>query len=261
MQLFYAPDFTGPQYTLPEEESKHCVRVLRLRCGDVLHLTDGRGNLYVCRIADDHPKRCRVEVLSTETQREPLGYRLQMAVAPTKNADRYEWFLEKATEIGCTEFVPLESRHSERRSLNPDRCGKVVVAAMKQSLKRWLPELRPLTPFSALVAAPFEGRRFIAHCDRAQTAAGKRHLAALLKAGEAAQILIGPEGDFSPEEIAEAVGAGFEEITLGRQRLRTETAATVAVSMVAVLNDVAAEAVSGPASETTSETTSETAVG
>ncbi len=242
MQLFYAPDFTGPQYTLSEEESKHCVRVLRLRCGDRLHLTDGRGNLYVCRITDDHPKRCRVEVISTRTQGEPFGYRLRMAVAPTKNADRYEWFLEKATEIGCTEFVPLESRHSERRSLNPDRCAKVVAAAMKQSLKWWLPQLHPLTSFSALVAAPFEGRRFIAHCDEARTAAGKRHLAALLKAGESAEILIGPEGDFSPEEIDEAVRAGFEEITLGRQRLRTETAATVAVAFVAALNDAAAEA-------------------
>ncbi len=241
MQLFYAPDFTGPQYTLSEEESKHCVRVLRLRCGDTLHLTDGRGNLYVCRITDDHPKHCRVEVVSTETQSEPFGYRLRMAVAPTKNADRYEWFLEKATEIGCTEFVPLESRHSERRTLNPERCAKVVAAAMKQSLKRWLPQLHPLTPFSALVAAPFEGRKFIAHCDPPRTAAGKRHLAALLKPGESAEILIGPEGDFSPEEIDEAVRAGFEEITLGQQRLRTETAATVAVAIVAALNDAAAE--------------------
>lgn len=135
MQLFYAPDITPPLYTLSEEESKHCVRVLRLGRGDTLHITDGRGNLFCCQITDDNPKRCTVRVTTTQAQWEPLPYRLVMAVAPTKNADRFEWFLEKATEVGVSAIVPLETEHSERRVFKPERAGKVITAAMKQSLK------------------------------------------------------------------------------------------------------------------------------
>lgn len=237
MQLFYAPEITLPLHTLTEEESKHCVRVLRLGVGDALHLTDGQGSLYHGRIADDHPKRCVVEITRVEEQFEPLPYRLVMAVAPTKNNDRYEWFLEKATEIGVTTFIPLESDHSERRIFKAERSEKVITAAMKQSLKAYRPQLRPLTPFHTLMQQPFDGRKFIAHCDEALSLHGKTYLASTLQRGEAALILIGPEGDFSKEEVAEAVKAGFEEITLGTQRLRTETAAVVAVTMVAVVNN------------------------
>lgn len=236
MQLFYAPDFTPPSYTLSEEESKHCVRVLRLGCGDSLYITDGRGNLFCCRITDDNPKRCAVEVTQTQENFEPLPYSLTMAVAPTKNADRYEWFLEKATEVGVTAFLPLETEHSERRVFKPERANKVITAAMKQSLKAYRPTLRPLTPFREAVAMPFEGRRFIAHCAPAQSPAGKAYLPATLRRGEPALVMIGPEGDFSPEEVALALAAGFEEITLGTQRLRTETAAIAAVVMAAVTN-------------------------
>lgn len=238
MQLFYAPEITLPSYTLTEEESKHGVRVLRLAVGDVIHLTDGRGTLYHGRIADDHPKRCLVEIERVEEQFEPLPYHLTMAVAPTKNTDRYEWFLEKATEIGVDCFIPLESEHSERRTLKAERCEKVIVAAMKQSLKAFKPQMQPLTTFKALIATPFEGRKLIAHCDEAHRSEGKRYLASTLQRGEAALVLIGPEGDFSKEEIALAIEAGFEEITLGEQRLRTETAAVVAVTMVAVVNNL-----------------------
>ncbi len=236
MQLFYAPDLTPPLYTLPEEESKHCIRVLRLERGDTLHITDGRGNLFCCEITDDHPKHCTVRVVETRTGWEKLPYRLTMAVAPTKNADRFEWFLEKATEVGVGTFIPLETARSERRVFKAERAGKVITAAMKQSLKAYRPELRSLTPFAALVAEPFEGRKFIAHCDAPHSAAGNSYLPATLRAGESALILIGPEGDFSPEEIAQACACGFEEITLGNQRLRTETAAVVATVMVAVAN-------------------------
>ena len=163
MQLFYAPEIELPLHTLSEEESKHCVRVLRLGVGEPLVLTDGRGSLYHGRIADDRPKRCTVRIERVEERFEPLPYRLAMAVAPTKNADRYEWFLEKATEVGVSEIVPLESEHSERRVFKPERSEKVITAAMKQSLKAYRPLLHPLTPFRDLVAAPFEGRRFIAH--------------------------------------------------------------------------------------------------
>lgn len=238
MQLFYAPDLTPPLHTLSEEESKHCVRVLRLGCGDTLYITDGQGSLFCCEITDDHPKHCTVRVVSTQTEFEKRPYALTMAVAPTKNADRYEWFLEKATEVGVTAFVPLETEHSERRVFKPERAEKVITAAMKQSLKAYRPVLYPLTAFSKLVQTPFGGRKLIAHCDTAQTSAGKTYLPATLCAGEAALVLIGPEGDFSPAEIALAAAHGFEEITLGQMRLRTETAALAAVVMASVANGI-----------------------
>ena len=236
MQLFYAPDLTPPEHTLGEEESKHCVRVLRLAAGDELAVTDGRGNLFRCVVTEADPRRCRIRVVACEAAFGQLPYRLTMAVAPTKSADRFEWFLEKATEVGVTAILPLASEHSERRSFKPERGEKVLVAAMKQSIKAYKPELRPLTPFREAVAMPFEGRKFIAHCAPARTAAGKRHLADCLQPGEAALVCIGPEGDFSPAEIDLAVACGFEEITLGNQRLRTETAAVAAAVMVAALN-------------------------
>ena len=160
-----------------------------------------------------------------------------MAVAPTKNNERYEWFLEKATEVGVDCFIPLETEHSERRTFKGERSEKVIISAMKQSIKAYKPTLKPLTPFKELIATPFEGRKLIAHCDAEQTATGKRYLASTLKRGERALILIGPEGDFSKEEIRLAVEAGYEEISLGTQRLRTETAAVVAVTMTSVVNN------------------------
>ena len=234
MQLFYAPDITPPLYTLSEEESKHCVRVLRLGRGDTLHITDGRGNLFCCQITDDNPKRCTVRVTTTQAQWEPLPYRLVMAVAPTKNIERFEWFLEKATEVGVSEIVPLLCERSERRALKIERAERVVVSAMKQSLKVFCPALRPLTPLADLLAEPFDGRRLIAHCDAPRME--KRHLFDTLRPHENLLVLIGPEGDFSPAEIDAALRAGFEEITLGRQRLRTETAAVVATVMAATRN-------------------------
>lgn len=236
MQLFYAPDITPPLHTLSEEESKHCVRVLRLGRGDTLHITDGRGNLFCCEITDDNPRRCTVHVTQTRAGWEALPYSLTMAVAPTKNADRYEWFLEKATEVGVGAIIPLDAEHSERRVFKPERGDRVITAAMKQSLKAYRPRLHPLTPFRQAAAMPFEGRKFIAHCAPAQSPQGKAYLPATLRRGEAALIMIGPEGDFSPEEITFARANGFEEITLGTQRLRTETAALAAVVMVSVAN-------------------------
>lgn len=236
MQLFYAPGITEPLYHLDEEESRHCVRVLRLSRGDSVHLTDGRGGLYRCEITDDDPRRCAVRVVSVEREVEKLPYRLVLAVAPTKNTDRFEWLLEKATEVGVTAFLPLESDRSERRVFKPLRGEKVITAAMKQSLKTWRPVLHPLTPFREAVAAPFEGRKLIAHCDAARSPKGKAYLPATLRRGEAAMVLIGPEGDFSPEEIDFALAHGCEEITLGPQRLRTETAGLAAAVMTSVVN-------------------------
>ena len=234
MQLFYAPDIVPPEYTLGEEESKHCVRVLRLAEGDRLHITDGRGAMYECEIAVDDARRCTVRVISAEHEFEKMPYRLTMAVAPTKNIDRFEWFLEKATEIGVSEIIPIECAHSERRTIKCDRENKVITAAVKQSLKAYHPTLHDMTSFRKALAMPFDGERYIAHCD---TPVGEKlYLPSVLPKGGNAMIFIGPEGDFSPEEIAEAVKAGCREITLGHQRLRTETAAVVAVTMAAVKN-------------------------
>ncbi len=233
MQLFYAPDFTTPHYTLNEEESKHCVRVLRRGIGDTLHITDGVGNLFYCRIVSDNPKRCEVEVVSHTEEYEKLNYNLTMAVAPTKNIERFEWFLEKATEIGVGEFIPLQVSHSERKTIKYDRELRVITSAVKQSLKAYHPALRDVTSLAELLSEKPAGQRFIAHCGEALSTSGKSHLADVVEAKGDILILIGPEGDFSPEEVKAAVEAGFVEITLGEQRLRTETAAVMATVIVA----------------------------
>ena len=177
-----------------------------------------------------------MEVVETIPDFERLSYALTVAVAPTKNADRFEWFLEKATEVGIGAVIPLETEHSERRVFKAERSEKIITAAMKQSLKAYRPVLHPLTPFREAVLAPFEGRRLIAHCGAAHAPSGKRYLPEAIRPGESVLVCIGPEGDFSPAEVDFALEHGFEEITLGQQRLRTETAALVAVVMTSVVN-------------------------
>ncbi|MBQ1174650.1 MAG: 16S rRNA (uracil(1498)-N(3))-methyltransferase [Alistipes sp.] len=234
MQLFYAPEISLPRYTLPEEESKHCVRVLRMTVGDELHLTDGKGNMYRCKVVSDNVKRCEVEVVETWPEYERMSYGLTMCVAPTKNIDRFEWFLEKATEIGISEVYPLECDHSERRQIKLEREEKVITAAVKQSLKAYHPVLHDLTSVRDIIDMDFEGEKYIAHCD---SSFGERpYLGNLVKKGANTLILIGPEGDFSKEEINFALQNGFKAISLGRERLRTETAAVVATTVVATIN-------------------------
>lgn len=234
MQLFYAPEISLPRYTLPEEESKHCVRVLRMSIGDELFLTDGRGSMYRCKVVNDNVKRCEVEVVEHLEEYGRLPYSLSMAVAPTKNIDRFEWFLEKATEVGISEVWPIECEHSERRQIKEDREEKVITAAVKQSLKAYHPTLHPLTPLKKLLAMPFDGQKYIAHCN---SELGEReYLGSIVKKGENMLILIGPEGDFSPEEIKFALQNGFKPISLGNQRLRTETAAVVATVITSTIN-------------------------
>lgn len=234
MQLFYAPEISLPRYTLPEEESKHCVRVLRMTVGDELHLTDGKGNMYRCKVVSDNVKRCEVEVVETWPEYERMSYGLTMCVAPTKNIDRFEWFLEKATEIGISEVYPLECDHSERRQIKLEREEKVITAAVKQSLKAYHPVLHDLTSVRDIIAMDFEGEKYIAYCD---SSFGERpYLGNLVKKGANTLILIGPEGDFSKEEINFALQNGFKAISLGRERLRTETAAVVATTVVATIN-------------------------
>lgn len=239
MQLFYAPDITPPLYTLSEEESKHCIKVLRLGIGDTLHATDGKGNMHECRIAVADARRCTIEVVKTTPEFEKMPYSLTMAVAPTKNIERFEWFLEKATEVGVTRFVPIVCDHSERRIIKHERELRVITSAVKQSLKAYHPTLDDLTPLRQLIAAPFRGQKFIAHCDTSFEEEYKRaYLPSIIKKNEDILILIGPEGDFSPEEIKFALANGFQPITLGEQRLRTESAAVVATVMANVCNNI-----------------------
>ena len=234
MQLFYAPDVTLPLYTLNDEESKHCVRVLRLRQGDTLHLTDGRGSLHRCEIVEAHQHHCTVKIVETQSEYGRRPYSLTMAVAPTKNIDRYEWFLEKATEVGVDRIVPIECDHSERRTIKHEREERVITSAVKQSIKAYHPTLDEMTDVKKLISAPFDGRKFIAHCD--SSFEKRDYLPSIIKKSENILILIGPEGDFSPEEIKFALENGFEAISLGNQRLRTETAAVAATVMVATIN-------------------------
>lgn len=232
--LFYAPDIVPPNHTLPEEESKHCVRVLRMGLGDRLHLTDGRGSMYTAEITDPNPKRCTVKVIEIQEDYGRRGYSLTMAVAPTKNLERYEWFLEKATEVGCDAFIPIECSRSERRVIKPERETKVITSAVKQSLSAYHPRLEPMTGVRDVIENAAGGVKLIAHCGDAVS--GRRYISDCVEKGVDVLILIGPEGDFSPEEVEFAVAHGFTEITLGDARLRTETAALYAVIETAMAN-------------------------
>ena len=231
MQIFYAPDIEST-LVLPEEESGHCVRVMRLAEGDEIMITDGKGNFYRASITNAHPKHCQVEITSSWQPEKPWDAYIHIAVAPTKNMDRMEWFAEKATEIGIDEITCLNCRFSERKEVKTARLEKILVSAMKQSQKALLPQLNGMTDFKQFVRQPFNGRKFIAHCEEGE----KPLIKSIYRPGKNVLILIGPEGDFSPEEIKSAEENGFEAISLGNSRLRTETAALTACHTIHVLN-------------------------
>jgi len=233
MQLFYVPNISGAEVILDETESKHAVRVLRLSKGEVVQLIDGKGNLYEAEISDANPKKCRLTIVKTTIEFGKKDFHLHIAIAPTKNIDRFEWFLEKATEIGIDEITPLLTSHSERKSINPERLEKILVSAMKQSLKAYLPKLNNLTTFNDLVVNNNTKNKFIAYCDDVQ----KTHLKEFTKKGNDTLILIGPEGDFNPKEVQLAIANGFEVVSLGMARLRTETAGIVACNIVNLANE------------------------
>jgi 16S rRNA (uracil1498-N3)-methyltransferase len=231
MQLFYAPGIaTLPE--LPEEEATHALRVLRLVEGNEIFITDGKGMIYKAVITRANPGHCGVTVLESYEQPPLWSSYLHIAMAPTKNMDRVEWFAEKATEIGIDAISFLQCRFSERREIKISRLEKILASAMKQSLKARLPELTGMTTFEAFAARPFEGRKFIAHCREGEKALLKN----TYRAGQPALILIGPEGDFSPGEIERATANGYEPVSLGESRLRTETAALIACHTIRLLN-------------------------
>jgi 16S rRNA (uracil1498-N3)-methyltransferase len=232
MHLFYTPDIDKSN-ELPEEEAQHCTRVLRLTEGDEIMLADGKGNFHKAVITLASNKYCLFNVVETKAQ-EPLWHgRLHIAVGATKNMDRNEWFAEKATEIGIDELTFLNCRYSERRVIKMERIEKIVVSAVKQSLKARVPKLNEMTDFSKFLSHIGGGQKFIAHCYDDQE---KIMLKDVLKPGEEATILIGPEGDFSEEEVKAAKDAGFVAVSLGNSRLRTETAALVACHTFNLIN-------------------------
>ena len=232
MNLFYAPDINLPYYQLSEEESKHLIRVFRYRVGDEVFFTDGKGNIYTCTIIDASPKHCKVEVLDKSEGGDKRPFKLQMGVAPTKNISRFEWYLEKATEIGIDSIIPFVSFHSERKDIKTDRLNRVITAAIKQSLKSFHPHLHDLMKFREMIELPFDGQKFIAFIDEEVTL----ELSKAYLPGSNAFILIGPEGDFSLEEVKLAQQNGFVPIKLGPSRLRTETAAVAACHTINLLN-------------------------
>jgi 16S rRNA (uracil1498-N3)-methyltransferase len=234
MQLFYTPDIqpTHPQYFLSEEESKHAIRVLRLEAGDAVQLIDGRGGFYNAVIQDAHPKRTILNITSVTAQFNKRNHYLHIAVAPTKNIERLEWFLEKATEIGIDEISLIITQRSERKEAKVDRLNKIITAAIKQSLKAYHPVLNDAVRLNQLLTRPFDGQKFIAHCE----SGAKLDLRKAIKPGGNYLVLIGPEGDFAPAEIELALESGFKPITLGEARLRTETAALAACFEVNFLN-------------------------
>ncbi|MFI5149563.1 MAG: 16S rRNA (uracil(1498)-N(3))-methyltransferase [Bacteroidia bacterium] len=237
MHLFYTPDIESELYTFPEEESKHAVRVLRLQKGDSVQLTDGKGNLYTAEISDDHPKRCQVHITSRQAEYGKRGIHLHIAMAPTKSMDRTEWFLEKAVEIGLEEFTPITCEHSERTTMKTDRLHKIAVSAMKQSIKAIEPVLNENVSFIKFIERCRQagGQKFIAHCNRSSSEPDT--LKSVYKPGTDSIILIGPEGDFSEQEINLALQNGFTAVSLGKSRLRTETAALAACHTIHLLNE------------------------
>lgn len=235
MHIFYTPDIENQSsyYDLSEEESKHCTRVLRLKVGANITLIDGRGGIFTGRIEDtSSKKRTRVDILSFVKDSRRRNYNLHMVVAPTKSLERYEWFLEKATEVGIDEITPIICEHSERTMMKIDRLNKIVIAAMKQSQQSFLPIVNEPIKLKDFFDLKVEGKKFIAHCLDNE----KKQLKQSLKENEDAVILIGPEGDFSDSEIEQALSLGYIPITLGNTRLRTETAALVACVETSLIN-------------------------
>ena len=233
MHLFYTPDLKDNLYILNETESKHCIRVLRLNTNDQIKLIDGKGGFYTAKIIDPNSKKCSIEIIETKKEFGKRNHYLHLAIAPTKNMDRFEWFLEKATEIGIDEITPIICEHSERKILKPDRLEKIIVSAIKQSIKAYKPKLNDLTNYRDFIEQNFNGIKYIAHCEDNQ----KKLLKNNYNKGQNAIVLIGPEGDFSPEEIEKARNNNFTEISLGESRLRTETAGVVACHTINLLNE------------------------
>jgi 16S rRNA (uracil1498-N3)-methyltransferase len=233
MQIFYAPGISGDLWTLDEKESKHCIRVLRMRRDTPVRLIDGKGNMYEGVIAVPDPKQCTISVNRVIPDFEKRDYSLHIAISPLKNPERFEWFIEKSVEIGIDEITPLICKNTEKHTVKPERINNIIISAMKQSLKARITLLNDPVPFKQFIARPGHSQKMIAHCS---PGTDKNSVADTYRKGKDALILIGPEGDFTEEEIRSALSNGFIPVHLGSSRLRTETAGIAACHSVYFLN-------------------------
>jgi 16S rRNA (uracil1498-N3)-methyltransferase len=232
MEVFYQPDILSGVCELSPEESKHCIRVLRHEKGDLIHVADGRGTLFDVRIKDPNPKKCTFQIIS-HTRKKEKGFSVTIAIAPTKSIDRVELFVEKAVELGIDEIDFYFGRHSERKKLNLERMQKKAVVAMKQSQQYFLPRINLYNSFKdCLAATPKNHERYIAHVDPDNP----YHLMDVAEAGKNYFIFIGPEGDFSEDELLQSFAANFRKVSLGENRLRTETAGLAACHILNLIN-------------------------
>lgn len=234
MHWFYKNDDIGDRFIADPEESRHIAKVLRMAVGEKAVFTDGRGGRFTCVLHDANPKRCLFETVKKETFPRPRAFHAHIAVAPTKNISRLEWFIEKATEIGIDEISPMQCQHSERIRIKKERLDKIAIAALKQSQQLWLPKINELTGFDKIIKNTYDEdlQKFIAFVSDDHSALLKEKY----KPEMSALILIGPEGDFSDPEINTALEMGFEPISLGDNRLRTETAALVSCHTLILMN-------------------------
>jgi 16S rRNA (uracil1498-N3)-methyltransferase len=234
MQLFYNADIdsNASSLTFDKIESRHIVRVLRKKESDILHITNGKGFLFDAKIMIASDKKCIAEIIKVQEKPKPWSYYVHIAIAPTKNNDRIEWFLEKATEIGIDEITPIICSNSERRIVKLERFEKIIQSAMKQSLKFTLPKINEPVKFNEFINQNFTDTICIAHCEEQN----KNLLQSIVKPSQKTTILIGPEGDFSLDEIKKALNKKFIPISLGERRLRTETAGLVAVNIISFVN-------------------------
>ena len=236
MQLFYNADITSEtsEVLFNKIESRHIVRVLRKNEGDVLQITNGKGLLFDVKITFANDKKCVASIINVQEKPKHWKYYVHIAIAPTKNNDRLEWFLEKATELGIDEITPIICQNSERKIVKIERLEKIIVSAVKQSLKYQVPKLNPPIRFMDFISTPFDGKVYMAHCaEDVEKKSLKKHV----RPKEKTIILIGPEGDFSKEEIQKSMHKKIISVSLGESRLRTETAALVAVQNIAFINE------------------------
>ncbi len=231
MHFFYLPDIDLARPILPEEESKHAIKVLRMQVNDAIRITNGKGLLATALIQELGKKNCVLQIIESAQVDKPQPS-INLAIAPTKNSDRLEWLVEKATELGIDNIYLLQCEHSERKVQKTERLEKIAVAALKQSQQCWLPLIHDVAPFKQQIELPVIGQKLIAHCHETP----KRFITESYIPGSDVVLFIGPEGDFSENEVKLALGNGFQPISLGNNRLRTETAALFALAAVVVKN-------------------------
>ena len=233
MQIFYAPDITGDTYTLDEKESKHLIRVLRMTKGESVKLIDGNGILYEGIISNPDQNKCSIDITGKIKDFEKRNYRLHIAISPLKNPERFEWFIEKSVEIGIDEITPLLCRNTEKPGIKSERLNNLIISAMKQSLKATKTILNEPASFKDFINKDLMGIRMIAHCDKSNE---RKNVSEVYSKNDNSIILIGPEGDFTRDEVDSAVNRGFLPVHLGQSRLRTETAGIAACHSIYFIN-------------------------